>query len=567
MRIIFVVLAALIVGAVSDSVPLRVDCASHVKVSSSNSPGYTEYYNMLKDKDLIYSRIISYGEGDPVEAFIRFDMKDEEDRFLIVSNESGHCEEVYSKVDGYQFLTMNEFTYDKGPEPEDCPYGISDCTKYCNGDKCILVDETNRIVDYENGTMILTWYDDAPTADMFDVKLCNGATLSAVDYCTEGKVSLRVDCASHVKVSYPELSDYSDHYFMMNGKDMFYCRSLYYRKGETDPVETFIRFDMKNEEGDYLIITNESGQCNEKYSIVDGFQFLTMNEFAYDKEPESAKCSDGKSDCTRYCNGGKCILVNKDNRLVGDDSLILTWYDDAPTADMFNVKLCNGATLSAVDHCIKGNVSLRVDCASHVMVSFPKYSSYGHYYFMMDGKDMIYCRCLSYGEGETDPTEAIFRFDMKKDNKIMIISNDSGVCRDDYSFFDGYQVLLWDIYEYNLKPESAKCPDGKSDCMRYCDGDECILVNKDNRMVKIEDDHPLIFTWYDDTPTADMFAVKLCNGAKLSANEYCAKHSSSSSSSTSPSTSSSRKDPEVDSASTTNVLFVVVMAMLIAALF
>jgi len=95
---------------------------------------------------------------------------------------------------------------------------------------------------------------------MFSVKLCSGATLSAVEYCIKETVSLRVGCASHVKASVLESSSYRHYYFMMNGADLVYGCSVVY--GEGDPVKSIIRFDVKDDDKRFLTISNETGKCN-----------------------------------------------------------------------------------------------------------------------------------------------------------------------------------------------------------------------------------------------------------------------------------------------------------------
>jgi len=74
-------------------------------------------------------------------------------------------------------------------------------------------------------------------------------------------------------------------------------------------------------------------------------------------------------------------------------------------------------------------------------------------------------------------------------------------------------------FEYDEGPEGCDCPDGKTDCSKYCDtsSDACLIVDDEDRFVQyLEEDVPVwLFVYKDDTPTVDTFADTMCTGENM----------------------------------------------------
>jgi len=341
-----IVLVSLLAFAAAEKVVSEADCAFHVKMGYQPNSVVFDAYVMMNGTETIYMRT----RQEDSEYVIRGDMKNVNGSFYVLNGTK--CEEGYG-AEGFDYV--QEFEYNQGPTTVECPDGIGYCTQYCNvgeSTKCLVLDYRNRVVKSEHGeTMYFTYEDDVPTLDTFAVKLCNGAMLNAPpEVCHERTLPLNMGCSFHAKVITQGDESYQDYYGMMNGTELIYVHSEIHSPEKN--YYAIIRFDMKKDNGDYFVITNESGTCDESYTKIEGL----FTEFVYDQDPVNVVCPDNKTVCKKYCKSkGFCIVVDENGRMVEipDErySIYYTWFDDKPGADMFVVHLCAGSTVSAQDFC------------------------------------------------------------------------------------------------------------------------------------------------------------------------------------------------------------------------
>ena len=121
-----------------------------------------------------------------------------------------------------------------------------------------------------------------------------------------------------------------------------------------------------------------------------------------------------------------------------------------------------------------------------------------------------------------------------------------------------------DPYSYTRGPFEVPCPDGSSGCHQYERSNLYIILDQRNRLVKT--DYNAVFTYFDDYPTLDMFAISRCSGIEAPAPtvSICPEPSSSSthpSSSHSPSSSLPSSVPSSSTHASSSILVAVAAAL------
>jgi len=455
----------------------------------------------------------------------------------------------------YLYRCMDSpFEYTAGPESCDCPVynqnlranlTPSNCRKYTNGDKFIIVDEDDRLIQNVEG-WIMTYTDDEVPTSIFELDDCWGEIhYGAPENVCQVKTHkiAKTPCAFH---------SYCDEYEDWNMLPDSATGAL----RMTNPsagTDEIIRCDIKNDKGFCLYITlNNSGttpeeKCKEEWTDPALGEWYDMNyifhswdtPFKYTKGPIAVQCpvynpalrgNTTPKGCKMFWNeeNDETIIVDLENMLIRNEyGSVMTWTDDAVTLDKFHVTYCNGSAIPDYPEyqCTESTLTpKKADCSFHVLVD--EYDDYVMLKSPTEG--YMYMKNTSNGAVE------IIRCDVKNERGhclyITRFSNDPKDCVEEWTdpkIGDWYNMeYLYHCmdapFKYTLGPFDVDCPvynptlRGKivsQGCKKYTNGDDYVIIDDQNRVVRNVEGWVLTYT--DDPVPVSQFDLAYCNGTKL----------------------------------------------------
>jgi len=539
---------------------------TRVNVTSSVTPDkYYDEYRMVVDGRTLYSLQYVH-DGD--ELYFRaatFDVFGDYSTADVYTNQSGKCELIadapfYETYVGYFDYTIN-------PEPVKCPDESEECIKYCNDVKCLILDDFNYIVqdiNLQTQEKLSYNYTYGSKATVFDVvsATCPESNFTVYNYCDNWEwASFKPDCLYHANVtSNTSSTKYYEEYRMSYFNRPIY--SLKYVHVDENLYYDLVYFSPTSYPTTWEVLTNMSGDCKirEDVSVADLYEFYDSS-FDYYGDSVTVDCPDGTKNCTKYCSVIRCLVLDSNSRLVQDikfdtqEELTYTYLEDLPTVDMFSME-CEGVKYTAVDVCTKKAATINWDCAFHINVTNNVTTNYHDEYRMYKGDRVAYAYHNIYNEDGYYYELAVFDPEEPEIFDYTVFSNWSGECEE--MFAVGTDEIYESEFVYFHDPETVDCPDGSKGCTKYCSFIQCIVLDKNNRLLKeiqVRSELELTYTYLDDIPSVDQFSLE-CEGSKFKPTDYC------------PSSSSVKPTPssQTSGASITKAAFTVVIASLLALL-
>jgi len=558
--------ALIVCSMASVIVPINWPCMFGLNITSSLSPEKSYFeYRMVADDRTLHSLEYVHDGDEFYFRVVSFDLFGNYSSGNVITNQTGKCESIpdypiYETYTGY-------FDYSGEPEVVECPEEGEECVKYCNDVKCLVLDDFNYIVQDINlqTKEVLTYtMKYAQKAKEFDIvtSVCPDSGFTYHDYCNESHwASIKRDCLIHVNVTSNATPDmYFEEYRMS-----YYNRGLYsleYVHDGDDFYYGLIYFDALAYPTTWEVLTNMSGDCKirEDVSVADLYEFYDSS-FDYYGDSVTVDCPDGTKNCTKYCSVIRCLVLDSNSRLVQDikfdtqEELTYTYLEDLPTVDMFSME-CEGVKYTAVDVCTKKAATINWDCAFHINVTNNVTTNYHDEYRMYKGDRVAYAYHNIYNEDGYYYELAVFDPEEPEIFDYTVFSNWSGECEEMFAI--GTDEIYESEFVYFHDPENVDCPDGSKGCTKYCSFIQCIVLDKNNRLLKeiqVRSELELTYTYLDDIPSVDQFSLE-CEGSKFKPTDYC------------PSSSSVKPTPssQTSGASITKAAFTVVIASLLALL-
>jgi len=547
-----VVLAAVCACALATGGRIRVawPCVTHTIVNSSLPDKYYDEYRMVADDKTLYTLEFVHKDGQVYFGAAAFDPFGDYSKADVYTNQSGECTfaaetPLYEIYDSY-------FDYTNDPEPVECPDNDEDCVKYCNEKRCIILSDYSRLLQDTNleTQEVLTYtYKYTSDASIFETvrEKCPDAKFNFHNYCDGYNwVRFQPDCLHHVNVT----SNVTDTKYYEEYRMNYYSRPIYSLKyvHTNDKVYyDLIYFEVTSYPEEWDVLSNKTGECQiyENEELYETFD----STFQYYFIPEDVDCPDGATGCKKYCGVLKCLILDAQNRTVQDinmetgEALTYTYLEDVPSVDIFSME-CAGTQYKAIDVCANKSVHFDWGCALHINVTNNKTDNYHDEYRMYNGDKIAYAYHNVYSEGEYYYELNIFDPDAEEIFDYTTLTNMSGDGCEEWM-----SVGTDEIYEpefvYYHDPETVDCPEGYTDCKRYCSFIKCVTVDKDNHLLKeleVGSGIELSYTYLDDVPTINQFSME-CDGTQYTATNYCDLSSSQASSSSQPAPSSSQPAP------------------------
>jgi len=368
-------------------------------------------------------------------------------------------------------------------------------------------------------------------------------------------IDIRVPCVFHVSIKEESQGEELN-------LDCFGIAEL-----DEEKVQHFTHLSISAEDGTGAIMSCTEGECNARGNLSgsctsmmrDGTleaadQFVAENFgfiLSFDAEVfyDTVKCPNGDSGCKKFTNdeSGNYIVLDSMSRLVkrsvsSDDVFTFTWFDDAPTMDMFSHPCTEEEWPEPDPHCLN-IVHINYGCAFHGKMCTDVSEECYDFYGMM--KDPYAFEYLNFPEASQ---YGLLRCDAERTFDKAVPYYDACLQRKGAMCTTGW-ALIPPSFEWDNTYTEADCGDGTRTCSEYCgkyvldNADVCITLDANNRLVKVFDDTHMLtarFTWFDDVPDLSIFAGKDCEGEDLpDAVPICVPGNSSSSSSSSSSGSSS----------------------------
>jgi len=528
----FFALCAVALGAIFT--PKLQPCAVHVRVDE-----YDDYI-MLSSPYEGYMYMENTSNG--MVEIIRCDVKNDNGFCLYVTRDPAHPENCtddwtdpakgdWFNMEYYYRCMDAPFEYTAGPEACDCPvYNPTrgdipavNCTKYTNGDKFIIVDSENRLVQNVEG-WIMTYTNDAVPVSKFVLDDCKGKHYNApVDICkAKHTVQPKITpCAYHIKAE-----EYDDKIMLVSPSEG-YMRMV----NTTSKGVEIIRCDVKNEKGECLYITRyENGTCVPDWTDPKKGDYWNMeylyrcedSAFQYIKGEIEVECPSAESakngPCKMYINDKTDIILDNQGRIVRDvDQWVVTWYDDKFDTKEFVVDDCDGKHYDApVDVCKMPHVvePTITPCAYHI-----KAEEYDDKIMLVSASEG-YLRMVNTLTGGVET----IRCDVKneKGECLYITRYDNGTCIPDWT--DPKKGDYWDMeyllrcmdspFQYIKGDLEVECPSEESaknaPCKLYI-GEKTDTI-LDNKGRTVRDVDGWLVTWFDDKIDTKEFVVDDCDG-------------------------------------------------------
>jgi len=304
------------------------------------------------------------------------------------------------------------------------------------------------------------------------------------------------------------------------------------RKNEGRNIYENIRSDVHTPNGQYyticqgdtsLCFTNRSGQCAKDPSLNPAGFIVTS--FLSEDDPVEVKCPNGVGNCLVYCEYSyekMCILLDSSLLLVAeyyitnDMWFFISYIDDTPSLDVFAVD-CQGTDYPVVNYCAgPKTLALNFSCAVHVKISSE--DAITDSYWMLYGNNLAYAVDYTHEEDRDYYTFYYFNVD-NGGSSATYVSNITGSCTVERSI---QSPNYFTKYEYYLGPVQVLCPDGVTQCSKYCKtAQECITVDSETHLLVYSFyDETQNYTYLDDAPTVDTFEIQ-CGDTHFSAANSC----------------------------------------------
>jgi len=296
-----------------------------------------------------------------------------------------------------------------------------------------------------------------------------------------------------------------------------------------------------------------------------GYAFLEYQlplRFAYDQGPERVSCPGSDSEqCFLFFNSenGEFVIADTQNRVLkvnqapehgGLTNLTITYYDDLPSLDMFNITTdCDNNTLPDLTP-YGAFYPSGVDCAYHITL-FPPDGDPADIYVFKDGERIKY---FKYNDSED--SQYIYRCENDDYDCYVEKYNGDECFESEFSWKDQVRSYLPKRFDYIGEPETVQCSaDSTDECTKYTDiKGNYIIVDSQNRTASLSiyslkrSDYTTYYYVYHDTPSVEIFDDLKCNDTALPpAIDPCVIDSSSSSSIKSSSSANSKASSSANS--------------------
>jgi len=152
------------------------------------------------------------------------------------------------------------------------------------------------------------------------------------------------------------------------------------------------------------------------------------------------------------------------------------------------------------------------DCAEHFLCSKNESGELFSYHVYRQWDDNYTFNAFFDGwkvvDGENKTYKAVMRSDLYDDPLYgAIIEHLGSKCEESFKVRPSKEE-----FNYQDSPTEVQCPDGSSGCHKYENFISYIILDAKNRIVRSS--YGMEFTYFDDYPTMNMFAVKFCDGTK-----------------------------------------------------